>query len=281
MKTWRAKHYILKLTDTRKLAVSVRRFKTSKANRSQSYRQVVFPLDFGGIKEIAIRLQTQKRRSKRSPKTAQFWHFQASFPLVLVVIGLAGSGFFGSRLVSGQALEPVRTFSAPTKMATTPKATPATTKPPESLAYSVPTHIAIPSVGIDADITPVGQASDGSIEMPPILDWITGWYKYSPTPGQIGPAVIVGHVDNYQNISVFWRLRYVQPGDIVTIDRTDGSTVQFKITALEQFDQSNFPTAAVYGNTADAELRLITCGGTFNTQTSSYDQNTVVYATLQ
>jgi len=121
---------------------------------------------------------------------------------------------------------------------------------------------------------------DGSLATPPVLDYITGWYDKSPTPGEIGPSIIDGHVDNYETISVFWRLRELKANDEVDVTRTDGSVAKFKVTALQSFDQANFPTKEVYGNINYAGLRLITCGGTFSTVTGHYDHNTVVFASL-
>ena len=138
----------------------------------------------------------------------------------------------------------------------------------------------IASVGINYGVKPVGKLADGTMETPGVLESITGWYKFSPTPGEIGPSVIVGHVDSYKGPSVFWRLREVKPGDMVQVARADGKVANFKITALKQFDQANFPTQEVYGNVDKAELRLITCGGTFNHKTQHYSENTVVFATL-
>lgn len=186
-----------------------------------------------------------------------------------MTIGLAGIAFFGIQASLSSQLEPVKAFAT----------APAVQKP-YSLPRSVPTHITIASVGIDADMISVGRDANGAIEMPPLFDWTTGWYQDSPTPGEIGPAIVVGHVDNYKGISVFWRLRYVSAGDIVQITRADGSVVKFRITALKQFDQSNFPTQEVYGNINYAGLRLITCGGAFDRTTGQYTQNTVVYGIL-
>jgi sortase (surface protein transpeptidase) len=118
------------------------------------------------------------------------------------------------------------------------------------------------------------------METPNVLDYVTGWYKYSPTPGELGPAIIVGHVDSYKGISVFWRLRELVPGDTIDITRADGSVAKFQVNSLQQFDQTNFPTQAIYGDINYAGLRLITCGGTFNRKTGHYDHNMVVFASL-
>ena len=190
---------------------------------------------------------------------------------MLIVLGLSGSIYFGLQTQHKDKLEPTKTFAAPAKpMAIKPK----------FLPRSEPTHISIPSVGIDSGIMQVGQAADGTIETPLLFDWITGWYNLSPTPGEKGPAVIVGHVDTYKGVSVFWRLREVQPGAIVEVARADGKVAKFKVEALKQFDQNNFPTKEIYGNIDHSGLRLITCAGAFDESTAQYTQNTVVYASL-
>ncbi len=194
--------------------------------------------------------------------------------MVLIVLGISGTVFFGihaNQIDHSHKLTPARTFSRTAK---------ATVLKPKFLPKSEPTHISIASVGINTDVRSVGKADDGTIELPPLFDWTTGWYKYSPTPGELGPAIIVGHVDTYKGVSVFWRLRDVQPGDVIEIARADGTVVKFKVEALKQFDQSNFPTAEVYGNIDHAGLRLITCGGAFDKTTEQYTQNTVVYASV-
>jgi len=73
-------------------------------------------------------------------------------------------------------------------------------------------------------------------------------------------------------------LREIKQGDIINVRRADGSVVKFRVQALKEFDQNNFPTKEVYGNIGYPGLRLITCSGSFDKQTASYSQNTVVYA---
>lgn len=265
MKKWRAKYYRLALGRQRRLLLTVRRFHTNKARRSKKYRQLVVPVNIWGLSEVALRYERIITKKISRPKP--FWSRSVSLPLLIIALGLSGMGYFGSQLASAQAVEPAHTFARPAHIAVKAK---------KSLPFSEPTHISIPSVDIDADIIQVGLSGDGSIQMPPLFSWQAGWYKYSPSPGQIGPAVIVGHVDNTKGTSVFWNLRKVQPGDTVSISRADGKTVKFKVTSLKQYDQSHFPIAKVYGNIDYAGIRIITCGGTFNHRTHSYDKNTVV-----
>lgn len=268
----RARSYTIRLLTGRRFIITLRRFRTSRSNRSKRYRQLVLPTFGGYTKEIAVRYE--RRRPARRRKASRFMDNtvrpQAVLAATLIIIGVSGVLYFGVQIAQGHKLEPLKTFSSPTP----PRA--ATGIKP--LARSVPTHITVPSVGIDASVMPVGRDSQGSIQMPPLFDWTTGWYRYSPTPGQTGPSIIVGHVDTYKGISVFWKLRYVKRGDIINIARSDGSKVKFKVTALKQFSQADFPTQEVYGNIKYPGLRLITCGGAFDKQTESYTQNTVVYA---
>jgi sortase (surface protein transpeptidase) len=110
---------------------------------------------------------------------------------------------------------------------------------------------------------------------------ITAWYTGSPTPGELGPAIIAGHVDSFKGTGIFFRLRELQPGDTVSVSRVDGTTATFKITSLEQYPKNSFPTQKVYGNITYAGIRLITCGGAFDSQTYEYTDNIVAYGELQ
>lgn len=149
---------------------------------------------------------------------------------------------------------------------------------PTGMKQSLPTRLSIPDIAVDTDLIQLGKNEDGTMQTPEDYD-VAGWYEYSPTPGEIGPAVLVGHVDNYKGPAVFFRLKELQPGQKISVTREDGSVATFGVTKVEQYDQDHFPTEAVYGNTDDSQLRVITCGGPFNHMTGEYTQNTVVYAT--
>lgn len=154
----------------------------------------------------------------------------------------------------------------------TPKATP---------GPSLPNSIDIPSIGAKSTLVQLGLDANKSIQVPPVnKPQQAGWYKYSPTPGQVGPAVILGHIDGDHQQGIFWRLQDVKPGAKVSIGRQDGTTVTFTVNKVDQVQKSAFPTNAVYGNTADPELRLITCGGAFDDTTGHYLDNVIVYATM-
>jgi sortase (surface protein transpeptidase) len=149
-----------------------------------------------------------------------------------------------------------------------------------ALAPAEPTHLRIPAIGVDADFeAPLGVQENGEIEVPKGFTTV-GWYKYGPTPGELGPAVVLGHVDSYQGPQVFYRLRDLQPGDTVEIDRSDGTAAVFQVERLLTVSQDAFPTQEVYGNIDYAGLRLITCTGVYDHGTRRYDRNLVVFAKL-
>lgn len=160
-------------------------------------------------------------------------------------------------------------------------ATPANRVVGPVLRPSTPVALSIPAIGVRSAVRRLGQAADGSIEVPapgPHYDQV-GWYRFSPTPGSLGPAVIVGHVDSAANgPSVFWRLGSLHPRDLVRIRRSDGSVAVFAVDDVHRFRKTQFPTHLVYGNTTNAALRLITCGGPI--EGGHYRDNIVVRASL-
>ncbi|HEY3877265.1 MAG TPA: sortase [Trebonia sp.] len=116
------------------------------------------------------------------------------------------------------------------------------------------------------------------MQVPPTAS-VAGWYTRSARPGAVGPAVILGHIDSGQGPGVFFRLAGLRPGDPVYVRRSDGSTVEFLVTSVRSYLRDHFPTQSVYGPVPDAELRLITCGGAFDSASGRYLSNIVVDAT--
>ena len=149
------------------------------------------------------------------------------------------------------------------------------------LAASDPKRIRIPSINVDAAFEePLGLDVDQAIEVPDAYETV-GWYKYGPTPGEMGPSVVLGHVDSYQGPAVFYRLGQLKEGDEILIDRTDGTTATFEVERLSRHEQSDFPTREVYGDIDHAGLRLITCTGTYDHGSLRYSHNLIVFARLK
>lgn len=148
------------------------------------------------------------------------------------------------------------------------------------LDKSTPTHIDIPSIGVDSALTDLGLNDDGSLEVPPFeKDSPAGWYRGSPTPGEVGPSIILGHVDTYKaGPVVFYRLGDMREGDEISVTRKDDTVAVFRVDRVESFPKANFPELEVYGNTNSAQVRLITCGGEYKDH--QYVNDIVVFATL-
>jgi LPXTG-site transpeptidase (sortase) family protein len=141
----------------------------------------------------------------------------------------------------------------------------------------LPVTLTIPAIGVQTSLIHLGLTGAGTLAVPASTA-VAGWYTGSPRPGAIGPAVIAGHIDSHVGPGIFFHLSQLRPGDQVYVRRADGTLAVFRVTAVQSYDKDQFPTLAVYGATPDAELRLITCGGTFDYQLKSYLSNTVVYA---
>jgi hypothetical protein len=140
-----------------------------------------------------------------------------------------------------------------------------------------PVALTIPLIGVQTNLVYLGLTSSGALQVPSSTA-VAGWYTGSPRPGAIGSAIIVGHIDSYQGPGIFFRLDTLRRGDRIYVRRADGTLVEFRVTAVQEYLKDHFPTERVYGPTPDSELRLITCGGTFDYATGHYLSNIVVYA---
>lgn len=149
------------------------------------------------------------------------------------------------------------------------------------LPASEPVSTAIETIGVNSALIPLGKQEDGTVEVPPgDADSPAGWYENSPTPGEVGSSVILGHVNSTQTgVGVFYRLHELKAADQVSVAREDGTAAVFEVYRVDTYDKEKFPTVEVYGYVDRAELRLITCGG-YDPSDGEFDQNIVVYAYL-
>jgi Sortase domain len=180
--------------------------------------------------------------------------------------------------VPGRPSAGASTTAAPTP--TTAPAQPAMASVGPFLGASAPTRLDIPSIGVHAgDLVGLGIGTDGALTPPQTAQQV-GWYTGGPTPGQLGPAVIGAHVDSKQGPGVFYRLGATRPGDQVTVTRADGTTTTFVVDKVATYPKDHFPTEEVYRGAFDrSEIRLITCGGTFD-PVKHYLGNVVVFGHL-
>jgi sortase (surface protein transpeptidase) len=139
-----------------------------------------------------------------------------------------------------------------------------------------PVALIIPAIAVRTPLIRLGRTPQGTLQVPPSTS-VAGWYTRSPRPGELGSAIIAGHIDSRLGPGIFFRLRLLRPGDLVYVRRSDGTLAVFRVYAERMYAKSRFPTEKVYGPAPDAELRLITCGGVFDAAAGSYLSNVVVY----
>ena len=186
-------------------------------------------------------------------------------PLVTVAVLV---GVFCAAIVLGQA---VGLPSLPGSL----------TEQSAGLHRSIPTRLTIPTLGVRADVVEVGRAADGSIGTPtgdPVRE--TGWYGLGPTPGEVGTAVIVGHVDTSTEPAVFAQLASVPRGKLIEVRRQDRRVATFTVESVESFPKSAFPTDRIFDAVDRPRLALVTCGGRWLGGDLGYADNVIVFATL-
>lgn len=149
----------------------------------------------------------------------------------------------------------------------------------ETMSRSEPTKVRIPSLDVSSKVTDLGLQSNKRMEVPD-NGTDTGWYTGSPTPGELGPAVLAAHVTWEKKPAVYFDLSSMKSGQKIEVDRKDGSTATFEVTSVGQYPKKDFPTEKVYGEVNHAAVRLITCGGHFDGETGHHVDNVVVYAKL-
>lgn len=183
--------------------------------------------------------------------------------LMVGLVLLAGCG--ASVPTPGQFQEPTSSVSVP-------------------VAVARPAKMVIPAINADSTLIPLGLNPDKTFAVPPVSNpKQASWFDGGPTPGEPGPAVILGHIDGHKIQGIFWRLKELKPGDVVEIFYMDNTERDFHVTRNIQAPKNNFPSREVLGFTPYPELRLITCGGAFDPHgaadgTGSYMDNTIVFA---
>ncbi|GGX92452.1 class F sortase [Streptomyces anandii] len=148
------------------------------------------------------------------------------------------------------------------------------------LPRSVPVELRIPVIGVDTPVMRLGLAPDGTVQVPPVTAHDqAGWYGHSPTPGQVGPSVLLGHVTvGRYGDGVFRHLSRLRRGDRIEARLGNGTTAVFTVGSVRTVAKAHFPAREVYGDVDRPELRLITCGGPRTG--NGYADNVIVFATL-
>jgi hypothetical protein len=203
---------------------------------------------------------------------------RAAALVVAAGCAFAGVGLVSSALATGSPLSgaqaPHRAPAVVSPSAVVPSGPSAAPLPP-----SAPIAISVPSIGVGAIVGELGRNADGTVQVP-TEPMQAGWYRHSPTPGSLGPAVILGHVDDDRTgPAIFFRLSELAPGHVVHVTRADGRTAVFSVDEVREVPKDPFPTGDVYGNTDHSALRLITCAD-WDHDARDYRANTVAFAHL-
>ncbi|MFJ4789450.1 class F sortase [Streptomyces sp. NPDC088794] len=188
----------------------------------------------------------------------------------------ASSGAPGSRAPSSKATGPRATDVHPHS----PHSPSHSRSRPDPLPRSRPIRVTIPFIDVDAPVIGLGLDRDRRLTAPPEGDADqVGWYRGGPSPGERGTAVVVGHLDTHAGPAVFAGLGELDAGHRVELRRADGRTAVYTVDAVLTYEKAHFPNREVYGTRDRPELRLITCGGSYDRRTG-YAGNTVVFAHL-
>lgn len=237
---------------------------------------------------VALQVETAKKAGtvEAEPKRRQGWRQRALLPVVVGIAAAftAGTGYLS---ISQPALDPdigrwggthasvpppdSAPFAVPEASAT---ADPFGAQSPE--LTGVPTRLKVKAIGLNTSLEALRLGDNGEL-IPPKNFAKAGWYAEGTRPGDVGPAVIAGHVDSRRGPAVFYKLRELEAGDRIEVTR-GGKTVRFRVVSTAWYPKTSFPTIEVYGPTPDRQLRLITCGGVFDHSLRSYKDNLVVYA---
>jgi sortase (surface protein transpeptidase) len=206
---------------------------------------------------------------------------------VLVVGGVTGVAVAATNGTD----RPIVATGTPTTSSSTPSASASATPgrnsaggfqdpaAPAARSDATPVRVTIPAIGVSSGLEDLHRGAAGELDPPE--DWDSaGWFSDGIVPGEVGPAVIAGHVDSPTSAAVFFRLDELVPGDEVHVAMSDGSTRTFTVDRSERAAKSAFPTSDVYGTAPTPQLRLITCDGTFDTATGHYTDNLIVFAEL-
>jgi sortase (surface protein transpeptidase) len=211
---------------------------------------------------------TQVVRDKRSYRQLTWWLIAAT---ALIVSAVSLVGLLPTSAPSGPNV--VVLAKTPAKLA----APRVTTVP--ALSRSRPVQLTIPAIQVATSVGTLGLRTDHQV-MVPTSTTTVGWYVNGAAPGQIGSAVILGHVDSYTGPGVFFELKTLVAGDRINVVLADGAVTTFAVTKVVEYSKTSFPDQLVYGSHGIRSLQLVTCGGTFDHATGHYESNVVVYSQL-
>ena len=204
-------------------------------------------------------------RARRS-RTEEIWWVVAVIALAVV----ASSSIFSSRSTGVASVAPDQSTL------TSLRSAPSTFR---SIRHSLPVRLEIPTIGVVTSVGVVGLQRDHQVVVPNNVHTVS-WYRYGPTPGEVGSAVILGHVDSFTGPGVFFSLKTLKIGAPIKVTLADGIITYFAVLKVKTYSKSSFPDRLIYGPHGTRLLNLVTCGGVFDHATGHYQSNVVVFSKL-
>jgi sortase (surface protein transpeptidase) len=146
----------------------------------------------------------------------------------------------------------------------------------------LPIRLLIPAIGVNAPVEALGTLPNGDLQVPIQHPWEdVGWYQDGPVPGQVGSAVIDGHMDRPGELpAVFWNLHRLHMRDWIQIVLADGSSVSFRVTQVSTYPPTTMPLSRIFEDTSGTYLNLITCAGIWIPSQQQTSLRLVVYSVL-
>jgi hypothetical protein len=215
-----------------------------------------------------------------APTTNRTTRHRLLWGAVAVVALVAGVATVVGTFPSKEPNEVVLSMASSSRAFPTPTgAQKAATRLGLKVPVSDPATLVIPAIGVRSSVGSLGLQANGQV-MVPTSTHVVDWYRNGPTPGTVGSAVILGHVDSYLGPGTFFNLKLLKAGDAIDVTLVDGTIEQFAVSAVIQYAKAAFPDQLVYGSHGTRSLQLVTCGGTFNHLTGHYEANVVVFSQL-
>ena len=150
--------------------------------------------------------------------------------------------------------------------------------PKTGVDISDPTRIKIPTLNINTGIEKVGLSTDGSMAIP-LHPMDTAWYQFGTRPGEVGNAVIAGHLNWYYGANgIFLNLNKLKAGDKITVSDQNGNDVSFIVRETKIFDAAADATSVFTSNDGKAHLNLVTCDGSWSKLAKQYTKRLVVFS---
>jgi len=148
---------------------------------------------------------------------------------------------------------------------------------PAAQTRSVPTSIELGGSRTPIRVVPIGISATGTLEPPSDIS-TAGWWVSGPRPGAPGRAIITGHIDSTAGLGAFAALDRLHTRDTLALTEAAGRVLHFRVTARQQIEKTHLDPRLLQNTTNASDLLMVTCTGTFDYSTHSYESNLLITA---